>query len=365
MLASENLRSLDLKYNPIFTASYGKSIIHRAFQVYARKIRQLIKPQSQEALALSAKQIKKQVVDVIKSSDYDVCIIHYWYLGFLFQYLSANTLRMIDTHYMVEEHMELLANSDLQGWRLNKLMRELSRSLLLQRKYFLKSDLVVVNSQKQARLIHEWDKRIPVSVVVNGQNLTQYLCYRPQQEAETAVCFYGALSNQFNRKALIRILSSIFPKLKAVVPGILLYVIGSYPPKDILDQYVDESIVVTGYVDDIRPWITKCKILLLPLETGSGFRGRVVEVMSLGVPIIGSSNALQSTGFMDGIHGYIEESDEGMVSKTVLLLKNPKIHSAFSENCKEHARSNFTLESSFGKLISEINDISTANRVHR
>ena len=52
--------------------------------------------------------------------------------------------------------------------------------------------------------------------------------------------------------------------------------------------------------------------MILPMSIAGGFRTRVVEVMAMGVPVIGTHNALDCLEMENGIHGFITDNDSEM-----------------------------------------------------
>ncbi len=183
--------------------------------------------------------------------------------------------------------------------------------------------------------------------------------YRNAEEPETTICFYGSLSNQFNRKALNRLLTNIYLRLKEHVQHLKLYVIGNSLPLDLYSRETPPDIVITGYVDDPREYLpreylARTKCLVLPLETGSGFRGRVVEVLALGIPIVGTTNALQSTGMEHGQQGFIVDTDEGIINRVMDILRDSDKYNYLSKSARSFAEAHYSLESTFGRLSHEI-----------
>lgn len=364
----QTMSDLGVEYHPLLSASYGKGRLVKAARVLALKLGTLLTPISKEEFSVSSRQIKNQLLDLVGNLRPDAFLIHYWYLGFLFKQVDKDILKIIDTHYLVEEHMELLKAGKYAEGRIASLHHkiQLEHSLDRQRRCFLASDLVIVNSEKQASLINSWEPKVPVSVTVNGQDLGPYLSYRNEHRRETAVLFYGSLGNQFNRRALKRILTSILPMIRESIPECTLYIVGANPPLEIIENVKDESVIVTGYVDDIKPYLTRCRVMLLPLETGSGFRGRVVELLALGIPIVGTWNGLQSVGFLDGEHGFLAETDADTAQRAIELLHDTKLWVRISNNCRLFARKAFSLENTYGRLsatISALRDSSTQNNI--
>ena len=112
----------------------------------------------------------------------------------------------------------------------------------------------------------------------------------------------------------------------------------------------DPSLKVTGFVEDVRPVFKKCAACLLPLESGSGFRGRTVELLASGVPVVGTTNALQSVRISHRVNGIIADTDEELVQWSLKLLADKDLRRNISFTGKEFVESNYSLEATFGKL---------------
>jgi polysaccharide biosynthesis protein PslH len=356
-ICKESLSEFVDSYQPIERLNYGKSKLFRVLHFIYRKIVYALSSLRMEEISVCSKYIQTQILRTATENQVDAILIHYWYMGFFFKHVPKNVLKIIDTHYVVEEDLELEDKYKGQFLKTYRIMKEIRHNLKQQRQYFCLADLVVVNSAKQEKLIHAWQKDIPVNVTVNGQDLAQYFSYKLESPQPNTLLFYGALANPFNRMALERILSGILPVMRKSKPDVILYVVGNDPPQDILSKYDMNNIVVTGHVDDVMPYISRAQVLLLPLDIAVGFRGRIVEVLSLGVPVVGTENALQSVDFVSGKHGFIAESDKEIAEKALLIISNQELRSKMSHACIEHAKNNFSLEETFGKLSKLLIDL--------
>lgn len=83
----------------------------------------------------------------------------------------------------------------------------------------------------------------------------------------------------------------------------------------------------------------------------------------MGIPIVGTNNALQSVGFIDGELGYIEETAEGIAQRTVELLKDASVWQSMAANCRTFAAQRFTLEATFDKLAEYLDKMGEPCRV--
>jgi glycosyltransferase involved in cell wall biosynthesis len=90
--------------------------------------------------------------------------------------------------------------------------------------------------------------------------------------------------------------------------------------------------------------------MVLPMNLGVGFRGRAVEVMSLGVPVIGNHNALDCIGITNCVNGFISD-DYGEIAGYALKLSNDSEYRLrVSKNTLDFIRNNFSIGSTYGKL---------------
>jgi glycosyltransferase involved in cell wall biosynthesis len=344
------------EYKPVYAATYKKCKLYRAIRYLIIQWKKYVSVLSVEELTLNETTIRKQFERLFTYTAFDAVLVHYWFLGHLFESLPQQVIRMIDTHYLVEENLELLPRYRHRFYARKRLGRELRHSISYQHKFLSQSDLVIVNSAKQAAILGKLHPDYNVALTVNGQVLDELLSFQTEID-ENSILFYGALSNQFNRLALKRLLERIYPALKMEKPTLHLHIVGSNPPGDIISRHLTPDITVTGFVQDIRPVIGKCSFLILPLETGSGFRGRVVEVMALGVPVIGTSNALSSVGITDGVHGFLAESDEKIIEKAMMIINDNELRKRMSVACRVFAEKHFTVEATFGKLSERIRNL--------
>ena len=47
-----------------------------------------------------------------------------------------------------------------------------------------------------------------------------------------------------------------------------------------------DDVIVTGLVDDVRPYIERAAVVIVPLRIGGGTRLKIVEAMAMGKPIV-------------------------------------------------------------------------------
>lgn len=305
----------------------------------------------------------KIIARKINSKKYDLIISHYWQASGFLKYVNGFSLKVIDTHYMVEENISLYNSGHYNHINDRRLGQLLQRELQLQKKYFEISDLLVVNSEAQISIIRQEGYSTPAICIPNGQQLDDFLSLKiPDKHHELNLLFYGSLHNQFNQKALIRLLDKIYPCIIQTNPNIKLIILGAGPPEWLFRQTMNNpNIIITGFMPDVREILKKCFACILPLESASGFRGRTVELLASGIPVIGTANALKSVNISHGINGIVAESDEELCSWVLKIASDNTLRIRIAEEGRNHAIQNYTLEATHNKLNLYLTNLSPKN----
>lgn len=122
--------------------------------------------------------------------------------------------------------------------------------------------------------------------------------------------FIGAYNWQPNLDAINYLIKVLFPKILKANPKSTLHIAGSYTPES-LYKFQSDSIKIYGKVDSVIDFMSRSGILIAPIFSGSGVRIKILEALSLGIPVIGSKLAIQ------GINSeacFIADSDDDYIS---------------------------------------------------
>src|SRR4030095_16745215 len=79
---------------------------------------------------------------------------------------------------------------------------------------------------------------------------------------------------------------SVWPLVRRQRPDAALTLVGMGPSKRVRDLSVDPSIVVTGTVDDVRPYLWSAAVSAAPLQIASGLQSKVLEAVASGLPCV-------------------------------------------------------------------------------
>ena len=299
------------------------------------------------------KCINRKLKKILRDKQYDVLLIEYWFQCGLMEGLKDNIVKIVDTHDVLSDKI-ILRNkgqiSTLQKQRYRKYLN-------LETKNIGKADLVISISEQDHDI---YTKRFP-----NLRHLLMPMGKDIKKNSKGSVCnkkgenilFYGGMGSEQNIGAFNRFWSNIYPYIKIEMPNIKCYVVGSNPPDSIKTLHDGKNVFVTGFVDNVRDYIQRCDVMILPLGIGTGFRGRVLDVMGLGVPVIGTHNALDCMGMQSGVHGFISDSDHEMAKIAVNYLSDNDLRKKMSQKCQEFIIEKYSIEKTYKKLNATINEM--------
>ena len=295
------------------------------------------------------KEYTSAIAEIMRTTRYDVVQAEYWFMSKCLEATDNSVFKVIDTHDVLFDKLTQTLNQKFGDNLPYLAKRELDRYKQLENKQLEHADLLIAIARADLELFSKIHPAKSIILVPSGQDISYFNAHKAQPNTDT-ILFYGSMGGKENIDAFSRVWHKIFPLIKNKVPHARILVVGANPPDSILQLADDINLEVTGFVDDVRPYLSQAKVLLLPLSVAAGFRCRVVDVMAMGIPVVGNHRALDCVEMQNGAHGYIEDSDEDMATCVIDLLTNAKLRSQISDNCIQFATERYSIDKTFGYL---------------
>ena len=127
----------------------------------------------------------------------------------------------------------------------------------------------------------------PASVVPNGVDLEFWRRSSGELGADTIV-FTGAMDYPPNTDAALVLIREILPLVRRRVPDARALIVGRDPPPRLVRAGDQQGVHVTGYVEDVRPFLEQATVFVAPLRFGAGIQNKVLEAMAMEVPVVAS-----------------------------------------------------------------------------
>jgi glycosyltransferase involved in cell wall biosynthesis len=88
---------------------------------------------------------------------------------------------------------------------------------------------------------------------------------------------------------------------------------------------------LTGYVDDVRPYVQEAGIYVIPLRVGGGTRLKVYEAMAMGCPVVSTSIGIEGLPLVPGEHYLRADGEEELAAAVVALMKDAALRAKLAQ----------------------------------
>ncbi len=156
----------------------------------------------------------------------------------------------------------------------------------------------------------------------------------------------GAMNWKPNEEAVNRLID-IFPKIESKT-NIQLHLAGSHFPKHLRTS---NSIKVHGFVENIFDFAIKSGILVTPITSSSGIRIKILEMMSIGIPIITTEKGAKGIHYKNKDCLVIANSNEEIITQSISLIKNKDRRMEIGKNSRSYIQENHCIEKISKQII--------------
>jgi glycosyltransferase involved in cell wall biosynthesis len=231
----------------------------------------------------------------------------------LMQYLPAiraarsRPLVLADWHNIESELMRRYAETvrsqarRLVAWRTARLIEAAERKLLAA------ADAHIVASERERGKLAALHPA-KIHVVPNGVDVAHFsdteiaaACNRLRQPADgrRGLLFVGMMDYHANIDGVVWFVREVWPELRRRLAHPQLTIVGRNPSEEIR-RLAASDVVVTGTVEDVRPFYATAAAVVVPLRVGSGTRLKILEAMAAGVPVVSTRLGAEGLDVEDG-----------------------------------------------------------------
>jgi glycosyltransferase involved in cell wall biosynthesis len=112
--------------------------------------------------------------------------------------------------------------------------------------------------------------------------------------------------------------------VRRALPDIQFLVVGARPPARIADlAQTSSGIVVTGYVSDLAPVLSRSAVLVVPLHSGSGMRVKILEAFARGIPVVSTTIGVEGIDARPGEHLLVADEPGRFAEAVIRLISEP------------------------------------------
>jgi glycosyltransferase involved in cell wall biosynthesis len=238
---------------------------------------------------------------------------------------------------------------------------------LLMMDYELKAcrrfDKVVALTDADRKELLAFEPKLDIEVVPMAIDSS---CFRPQDvpEEPKSLVFIGYFRHSPNVHGITRFCREILPLIRKDVPETKLFIVGSSPPDEIIRLGKMDNVVVTGWVEDVKPYIARSSVYIAPLWLGTGMRVKILEAWGMAKPVVTTSVGSQGIDCTPGEDVLIADDVQGFAAQTVRLLKDRALREKLGRNGRKQVVAKYDWEVII-RQVEEMYDETLANKFQR
>lgn len=333
----ENLKRLcDDTYlfasKPVFTDTFLRSFQSNVFLFFPRFAKGCVKH------VRIRRHLNRAVKDMIRRHAPDIVQVEYSTMALYLRKIKSTKTTVIHLHdLMIKPYGRRCAAE-------NSLLRRVSRRLfflLLKRvelSYCRTFDEVLVKSELDRKILLQHG-RFRASVFPLGIEPSQQTAPYDNRE-DRSVLFLGAMYRDLNEQAAFFFAERVMPALEREVGAVRFYIVGSQP-SETLKELCSESVVVTGFVEDVSEFYGRTQVFVAPLFIGGGMIFKVIEAMSYGLPVVASRIANEGIGARENEEILLANDPAEFATKIAALMKDQGLWKKLSHNAKRFVEEKF------------------------
>lgn len=255
----------------------------------------------------------------------------------------------VDLHFLREERAARLANSAAALEAAAATRREELRVIGL-------SDMTTIVSSFEMDLLDEiqpglrkaW---IPIVNPVAG--------LQAPAAGRKGVMFVGGFGHHPNKDAVFNFCAEIWPRVRRLAPDAEFHIIGSSPPPEIRAlELPGNGVHVVGFVESLADWYRTMRVNVAPLRYGGGVKGKVISSLSVGLPTVATSMAVEGMGLTHGFDAMVADDPETFALHIAELCSSDTVWENMARASVATARRIYSVEAIREKFIAVLADLS-------
>lgn len=302
--------------------------------------------------AWSCPAMRRWVGDLVEEDRYDAVIAEFSVMG---QFLVRNPW-LSATRTVISCHQCLTVASqkrcELLGYTPSGLIERARRDRIRDyefRLYRAVDRVFVLTPQERYQLL-DYAPDVRTAVIPYGVDTD---AFRPADGGPSpdGIVFTGYYADEPNRDAVHWFIETVWPRLRAGHPELKFYLVGPNPTPAMLGYARrDPNIRVTGEVADVREYLNRAAVYVCPVRMGSGMRGKILEAMASGTPVVTTSLGAEGIPAQPGENCLLADDAAFMAQQIDLLLGDEALRRTLAANARRMAVERFSWDITVQKL---------------
>lgn len=187
-----------------------------------------------------------------------------------------------------------------------------------------KFDSSLVISAHDRDFVASLDGDARLDIVPNGVDFEHFKPFDGDKDPHR-IAFMGTMNYFPNVDAMKWFVGDILPLVQRTIKDAELFIVGNSPSPEIEKLGADKAVTVTGFVDDVRPYVGPAGVFVCPIRAATGLNNKVIEAMAMGLPVIATPEACEGIDVIDGETILLASTPMDFAEAVIRLLEDTEL----------------------------------------
>jgi sugar transferase (PEP-CTERM/EpsH1 system associated) len=312
----------------------GIDLVRPKWRTVANATRSLVTPDPFIIREYWRPEMARALEQFVDEERIDVIHSHFLHMS---QYVGSkrNAAFVHDAHnleHVLWQRMERTTGSPLKKIFIRS---QYSKLVRLQQNVARASEKCVVLSDEDRIEYRRICPEADVMTVPNGAEVEYWTPRDNTNGAEPAsILYFGNLSWPPQADAAIYFHDKILPFVRQYVPDVKFYIAGQNPPATV-KALASQRVIVTGFVPDMREYVARASVVVMPLRAGAGTKHRVFQALCMKKPVVCTAVAAEGIALTHGETALLADDPETFAKATVSLLQDAALRQRLGERGRQ------------------------------
>jgi glycosyltransferase involved in cell wall biosynthesis len=212
-----------------------------------------------------------------------------------------------------------------------------------------RADRVVAVSEADREAIHAIAPEVEITIVPNGVDLDEHIGYHGPVEPFDLV-FTGKMDFRPNVDAMLWFGQEVLPLILEHRPDVKLAIVGQRPHPRLAPLRDVPGVTITGWVDDVRPYIAGATVYVAPLRVGGGTRLKLLQAMAMGTAVVATSLGAEGFPVVHSRDLLLADAADDFAQAVLTLLDDPEQRAQLGTAGRRFVESNYGWDALVPKL---------------
>ncbi len=230
------------------------------------------------------------------------------------------------------------------GYRL-----EAAKLARAERRLARRFDMCTATTHAEWRTLQDYGTGVASDWFPNGVDSGYFRPSGTAHDPDT-IAFVGRMDYYPNQECMIDFCARVMPRLRATRPELKLLIVGADPAPSIQRLGSLPGVTVTGSVPDVRPFLHRSALMVVPLNIARGTQNKILEAMASGLPVVTSRAAAGGVDAKDQEHFLVASTPDDYAAAILRLIDNPAERQRLARAGRERMLSNHAWDKSMRRL---------------